>query len=229
MRPLSRGANAISPDGTVMGARLKREEKDGDKIDNWSWTDNPFAGSRELNGLRVMMALLNNWDLTTANNKVYVANDTERRYVVSDLGASFGKTGGSFTRSKGVLKDYRNSPFIERADEGFVDFTMATRPFALKKPFHPAYYKMRVQIEMVAKHIPRADVRWIAQRLSQLTPGQLRRLSRRGLRTKRSRGLRGGHRGAYRHPQNSLDQVKQPALSKRLEQRESKTEALRSR
>ena len=71
-----------------------RETTPEDKVANWSWTDNPFVGTRELNGLRVMMALLNNWDLTTANNKVYVANDTERRFVVSDMGASFGKTGG---------------------------------------------------------------------------------------------------------------------------------------
>ena len=55
-----------------------------------------------------------------------------------------------------------------------MDFTMATRPFALKRPFLPAYYKMRVEIEKVAKHIPRADAQWIGQRLSQLTPQQIR-------------------------------------------------------
>jgi hypothetical protein len=170
-----RGAEpSVSPDGTVRDARLKRQDKDeGKKIANWDWSDNPFVGTRELNGLRVLMALLNNWDLTTANNKVY-PNDKERHFVVSDLGASFGKTGGSSTRSKGVLKDYREAKFIEQVGPDFVDFTMATRPFFLKKPFLPDYYKMRVAIEKLAKHIPRADARWMGQQLSRLTPEQIR-------------------------------------------------------
>ena len=48
-----------------------------------------------------MIALLNNWDLSTPNNSVYDVG-TERRYVVSDVGATFGETGNSFTRSKSV-------------------------------------------------------------------------------------------------------------------------------
>jgi len=29
----------------------------------WDWSKNPFKGTRELNGLKVMMVLLNNWNL----------------------------------------------------------------------------------------------------------------------------------------------------------------------
>src|SRR3712207_2376980 len=33
------------------------------RLNEWSWTDNPFKGTREMNGLVVIMALVNNWDL----------------------------------------------------------------------------------------------------------------------------------------------------------------------
>ena len=43
---------------------------DEKKSGTWSWHHNPFVGTREFNGLRVMMALLNNWDLKDENNAV---------------------------------------------------------------------------------------------------------------------------------------------------------------
>ncbi len=33
--------------------------------------DDPFEDTREWNGLRVMMALMNNWDLKDENNAIY--------------------------------------------------------------------------------------------------------------------------------------------------------------
>jgi hypothetical protein len=170
---LKRGRSLIGPDGTINGARLKRHAKDDKKVDNWSWFKNPFLGAQQFNGLRVMMALINNWDLTTVNNKMYVKEGTAR-YVVSDLGASFGKTGGPSSRSKGKLKDYREAKFIDSVKSGYVDFVMATRPLLLTAPVNPANFEKRSHIEDVVKHIPLADVKWIAQRLAQLTPDQIR-------------------------------------------------------
>jgi hypothetical protein len=174
MPKLCRGNHAVSPDGTVLGARLKREDKGSKKVANWDWFDNPFVNTRELNGLRVMMALINNWDLKTINNKVYNVNDTERRFVVSDLGASFGKSGGPSSRSKGVLKDYRKAKFVDHTEHGLVDFVMATRPFPLVAPFNPKNYEQRSHIEKIAKDIPVDDARWIGQQLSRLTSQQIR-------------------------------------------------------
>ena len=103
MPRLHRGQRYVTEDGVVHGARLERKPKEVKKLGAWSWFDNPFVGTRELNGLRVMMALVNNWDLSTINNSIYQV-EGQRRYVVSDLGASFGSTGNSFTRSKGNLR-----------------------------------------------------------------------------------------------------------------------------
>src|SRR5205823_6272753 len=62
---LQRGQNLVSPDGSIKNLRLKRYLKGEKKIALWRWHRNPFVGTRELNGLRVMMALINNWTLKT--------------------------------------------------------------------------------------------------------------------------------------------------------------------
>ena len=56
MKPLARGEIFISDGGLVRGARLKRTE-DGKKSQDWSWYKTRVAGTREFNGLRVMMAV----------------------------------------------------------------------------------------------------------------------------------------------------------------------------
>jgi hypothetical protein len=58
---LKRGQEFVDEEG-VKALRLQRV-KDGKKVRTWSWRHNPFKGTREFNGLRVMMALLSNWDL----------------------------------------------------------------------------------------------------------------------------------------------------------------------
>jgi hypothetical protein len=178
---LHRAMIGASPEtGIVLNVRLKRESEGLKKVENWDWFDNPFAGTRELNGLRVMMALINNWDLTTKNNKVYVA-DSERHFVVSDLGASFGKTQWPPSRvplfphgTKGSLKDYEDSKFI-RAEKGeTVAFEMhTTAPFFIRE-FDHSYFNEYRQAEQVARGIPIADAQWIGHLLAQLTPQQIR-------------------------------------------------------
>jgi hypothetical protein len=121
--------------------------------------------------LRVMMALLNNWDLHAYNNSVYEVGG-ERHYLVSDVGATFGKTGNNFVRSKSVLKDYANSKFVEKVTPEFVDFEMDSRPFAVSA-INVSNYKTRTRMESITKHIPRADAKWLGQRLSQLSEEQV--------------------------------------------------------
>jgi hypothetical protein len=170
---LHRGNNSIAPDGTVSGVRLKRQNKTEKNIGNWSWFDNPFLHTREFDGLRVMMALINDWDLKTDNNKIYSEKDTERRYVVSDEGASFGRTGAVTTRSKGNLQEYREAKFIDHIGADEVDFVMATRPLPLLAPFELPNFKRRYSMENVVKHIPRANAKWIGQQLARLTAQQI--------------------------------------------------------
>jgi hypothetical protein len=212
MAKLHRHSHSIRNDGTITNARLKRTPPNQGKLNTWAWADNPFRGSKELNGLRVMMALLNNWDLKTVNNKVYgprEAKDAARkddadckeqnstnvagedhngapqmpdgersvanvRYVVSDLGASFGRTGGFSSRSKGKLKDYQKDNFIRATTPETVDFVMRTKPGGILRVFKPHYYRQRTAMAGTVENVPRADAKWIGRQLAQLTPEQIR-------------------------------------------------------
>ncbi len=169
---LHRGQKFVSADGVVHGARLKLKSKESKKLGDWSWFKNPFVGTKELNGLRVMMALVNNWDLTANNNSVYEV-DGQREYVVSDIGASFGSTGDVFSRSKNNLGNYEKSKFIAKTSPEYVDFVMHSRPFFLTV-FDVPNYQQRTQMEKITKHIPRADAKWLGQRLALLSEEQIR-------------------------------------------------------
>jgi hypothetical protein len=172
MPKLQRGENFVSADGTVHKARLKRKVKGTKKLGAWDWFQNPFLDKEEFNGLRVMMALLDNWDLKDVNNAIEETAG-ERRYLVTDLGATFGKTGGPAARSKSVLKDYEDSKLVEKATPEYVDLVMNSRPSVLSAINVPNY-QTRAHMEAVTKHIPRADVKWLAQRLAQLSEEQIR-------------------------------------------------------
>ena len=171
MKPLSRGKQYVSDGGIVRGVRLERKDR-GKELKNWSWYETRVAGTREFNGLRVMMALVNNWDLKPVNNSVYDEGDAGQHYVVSDLGASFGRTGSPFSRSKGVMNDYVHTRFVEKVTSDHVDFVMHSRPFFLTV-FNFPNYRFRTRMESVTRHIPIADARWLGTRLGQFSTAQI--------------------------------------------------------
>lgn len=178
---LRRGQNLVEPGGVVRNVRLKRLLKDPKKVGHWRWRRNAFTGTRELNGLRVMMALINNWDLTDENNSIYeneraeASRGPEQIYMVSDLGASFGTAGRSWTHadSKGNLKSYRHSRFISQTTDRYVDFVVPARP-ALIYIFSSREFVSRLRLRWIGKGIPRGDARWIGRLLAQLSAEQIR-------------------------------------------------------
>jgi hypothetical protein len=176
-----RGASKfIQPDGSMRNVRLKRYLKDEKKTGTWQWRHDPFRDTREYNGLRVMMAVINNWDLKDANNSIYEEKrpggqeGDEQVYMVSDLGASFGSWGLEPThgKSKGNLGEYTRHKFIKKIGPEFVDFETPHRP-SLLFLLNPHEYFMRVHMEWIGHHIPRLDAKWIGQLLAQLSPAQI--------------------------------------------------------
>jgi hypothetical protein len=174
-RQLERGQHLVGRDGTIEAARLQRPLQ-GKKVGNWDWKHNPFVGSREFNGLRVMMALLSNWDLRKVNNAIYVdgEEDDPKFYEVSDLGSSFGKTGESYknSMSKNNLHAYQKAKFISKVSATRVSFNFPTHfPFLymLNLPHFISQFRHR----WVGRNIPRSDVKWIAGLLSQLSHEQI--------------------------------------------------------
>lgn len=170
---LSRGHELVSADGVIHGARLERNIKGQKKRGNWSWFKNPFVGTKEMNGLRVMMALINNWDLKEVNNAIYDTKGGATRYVVSDLGATFGETGNPAVRSKSNPEDYSDSQFIQKVTPDHVDFILSSRPLFITV-FDVPNYATRTHMQDIVKKIPVADARWLGKLLEPLSDEQLR-------------------------------------------------------
>jgi hypothetical protein len=171
---LRRGQHWVGADGVVHNARLKRDPEGFKKVGQWEWKQNPFVGTREFNGLRVLMALINNWDLKDVNTGIY-DSDHHRLYIVSDLGGSFGATHvvAKHNSRSGELESFEKSPFITSAASDHVNF--ATPGTASKIVlFAPNIYAYRERMKWIGDDIPRADAKWIGQLLAQLTPQQIR-------------------------------------------------------
>jgi hypothetical protein len=172
---LKRGQKFVAADHEVERVRLQRHPGPDKKVGAWKWKDNPFVGTREFNGLRVTMALLNNWDLKDDNNAIYEKNATgERSYEVTDVGSSFGASGKRCpdSKSKGNLSEYRKSKFISKITPDYVDFRFPTRP-PLIYVVSFRFFFHQLHNRWIGKHIPRADARWVGSLLAQLTPQQL--------------------------------------------------------
>jgi hypothetical protein len=145
--------------------RFEARPKGVKRLDPWKWKENPFVGMHQLQGLKVLMALVNNWDLKDENNVIlYVpaARRGELRYAISDLGATFGKEGGGpgflwrITRSRNNPEDYADSKFIDKVERGYVDFHYTGENSSM-------FDKISVE-----------DARWVGELLARLSERQLR-------------------------------------------------------
>jgi hypothetical protein len=147
--------------GTFENVRFEARPAGVKRLDEWGWERNPFTGTRELDGLKVLMVLINNWDLKDENNVIlHAAGSGELRYAISDLGATFGKSGGPgffwrITRSRSEPEDYADTKFIDKVEDGYVDFDFTGKNERL-------FEKVKVE-----------HARWIGQHLSRLSEGQL--------------------------------------------------------
>jgi hypothetical protein len=113
--------------GGYANVRFEARPDNYKRLEEWSWDKNPFANTKEFAGFVVMMALLNNWDLKDSNNKiVYVpveGGTGELHYIVSDLGATFGKTGNFITHSRNEPEKYVKTDFVSKVEGDRVRFS----------------------------------------------------------------------------------------------------------
>ena len=148
--------------GTFEDVRLEARQDSEKRLVEWQWEANPFVGTRPFQGLKVMMLLLENWDIKDSNNEIIQVKGTNKlRYVVSDMGATFGKTGGlpilwSITRSRNNPEDYEKAKFLEGAEGNRVKFRYSGK----KKD--------------IFENITVADARWLGSLLSRLSRAQIR-------------------------------------------------------
>jgi hypothetical protein len=122
--------------GTFKAARFRTDVEPWRPGGEWSWYENPFAGTQPFRGLVVAQLILNAWDLKTPNNRIYSSADPamrpSRRFMVRDVGSSLGAarqfalfhrlgTRG-FQGSKNDLDDFERQGFITGVEGNRVRF-----------------------------------------------------------------------------------------------------------
>ncbi len=180
---LTRGQNFVENKTTVVGVRFEPKRKEIVRGDVWDWEANPFLGTRELDGLKVLMVLLGNYDTSIRNNRILGVKNAqtgklEARYVATDVGATLGKVGGlGGKRSKNNLEDFRTSKFITGVENGMVQFDYDTTPKkmgAFASVFKPSYRSSQAKKERAMRTITVENARWIGSLLARLSDEQLR-------------------------------------------------------
>ena len=152
-------AKAPSPN-PQLPARFREKAPDLRGLDakgSWSYYHNPFVGTRQMNALLVLQALLGNSDLKEQQNVIYTLEEplegTKRWYVARDLGQAFGRT-GVLDAPRGDIVVFEQTPFIRGIKNGHVQFDYRGRHKVLFEKISPA------------------DVRWACQQLHALTDDQ---------------------------------------------------------
>lgn len=138
-----------------------RLQSDHEADGEWAWLENPFAGTRPLQGLVAISLVLNNWDLKTSNNRIYRLRgdnaEPAKRYVVQDLGASLGKPRGlpHYRGTRNDIDDYEDLTLIRKIDGSKVQLDY-------KGPHAD-----------ILKRLSPADIIWGCELLNRLSDAQL--------------------------------------------------------
>lgn len=151
--------------GTLTNVRLEARPETVERLDEWKWKDNPFVGTRELQGLKIMMVFFTNWDLLDLQNKIIRVNSGDRvedQYIISDLGATFGKLGNNnlpfffrLGRKTNSPDTWSNAGFVKDVEGGRLVFDFKGKGRSLMD------------------NITVAQGRWLADLLMQLSDKQI--------------------------------------------------------
>jgi hypothetical protein len=109
---LRRASEFVGEGGAFQEARFELSESGVEKhfdAHSWAWNDNPFVGTRELNGLKILMMLLSNWDNKDVRDVARGSNTAifeyrirkhlrEARYLIIDWGAALGPWGSNIVQ-----------------------------------------------------------------------------------------------------------------------------------
>ena len=138
-RDLQRARTCIDDDGRFREARFELDDPGVRKMfeeHSWAWNDNPFVGSRELHGLKMMVMLLSNWDTKDRRDVARGSNTAifehrisrwrrEARYLITDWGGSMGRWGGNIvTRGRWDPEGFaaQTPQFVTGVENGMVQF-----------------------------------------------------------------------------------------------------------
>jgi hypothetical protein len=161
---LKRAKSHISADGSFVNARFQLRSDSPEYLDGyqWTWTDNPFQGKREIQGLKILSLLVSNWDTKQSNLAMFLDDRTgtpRYHYAIVDWGATLGKWGNLLTWSRGDCKGFaKQTPeFVKLDQNGSLQWG----------------FNGKNRDEMTSD-ITVEDIRWLLQYLGAITDEQIR-------------------------------------------------------
>ena len=161
-----RAREVIGKDGSFRSARFQLRTPAFKFVDghNWAWTNNPFQGTHELAGLKILIMLVSNWDNKDARdvdvgiNTAIFERQMEPRYVYTftDWGESMGGWGYYTNRKPWSCELFTSETddFVSVGD-GDIRWGYVGRHASFKKGITPE------------------DIRWILQYIGRITDKQL--------------------------------------------------------
>ncbi len=171
---LSRARDCVQEDGTFTEARFELEDRSVRMLFNehsWAWDDNPFVGTSQLNGLKIVNMLLSNWDtkdrrdVSRGSNTAIFEYRTSRWsreacYLITDWGGAMGRWGTNVV-SRGRWDpegfEAQTAHFVTGVRDGWVNF---------------GYQGQRTG--EIARGISVADVAWFYEYARRLTLASVR-------------------------------------------------------
>ena len=178
VRGLKRAKSQVSDDGSFKNARFQLRA-DSPKYLNghsWTWSQNPFSGTRELQGLKILALLVSNWDTKDARDSVrskgvrvmdsnlgiFEDNSSgQRRYLYADVdwGATLGRWGDKLSWSKWDCKGFAEETplFVKGVENGVLEWGFRGK--------HRKDMTEGIRVD---------DVQWLLQYLGKITDEQIR-------------------------------------------------------
>lgn len=170
-QPVKRKDPTLHQDGSFNNARFQYRDPDLKFLDdkNWRFDGPPYAATKELSGLKILIMLFSNWDNKDARagaggpntaifelKKVY---GTRFIYAFTDWGAGLGSDAGPSERS-----NWRCAPFLEQSAHWVERAANGTLAFRYNGNIGQGF----------RTGIPAAHATWFMKYLGAITDAQLR-------------------------------------------------------
>ncbi len=166
-QPLKRGSPSLGSDGHFTAARFQYRDPQFQFLPNgnWRWDRPPFAGTKELSGLKILIMLFSNWDNKDGRvgaggpNTAIFRRGNQRIYAFTDWGSGMGRWGSGVSgQTDWRCEDYaaQTPGFIKGVQNGHVVFGWEGE---INEGFRTG--------------IPAAHVTWFMQYLGRITDAQI--------------------------------------------------------
>jgi hypothetical protein len=167
-RPLRRATTSLQPDGRFASARFQYRDPRLKFLanSNWRWDRPPFAGTKELSGLKILIMLFSNWDNKDARvgrggaNTGEFALGRERIAAFMDWGSGMGRWGST----AGANTDWNCDDFSSQTPGFLKGIDQRGLVFGWEGVINEGFQS----------GIPLAHVEWLLTWLGKITDAELR-------------------------------------------------------